>query len=313
MRNEICALMTAYGVPSFFITINPADVYNPLVKFLAGHEIDIDKLLPNEIPKYWDQLVLVAQNPVVAAKFFNVYVKAFIKTILGFDADKKNLQGGVLGVVKAHYGCVEAQGRGTLHCHMLVWLEGGLDPNALKKKLLAKPKSDFHRCLIEYLDQIIQTYIPNMPDDGCHDDDTEVHPCVTRGPYCLDDETEEAFANHLKIDQIKLVERCQRHRHQGTCYRNWHGPSNLKRCRFELDSENVISETTINPETSELMLHKLDGMVANFNSTMLQAIRCNMDIKFMGSGSDAKAVIYYITDYISKSQLKAHVAYATLE
>lgn len=54
-------------------------------------------------------------------------------------------------------------------------------------------------------------------------------------------------------------------------------------------------------------------MVANFNSMMLQAIRCNMDIKFLGSGADAKAVIYYITDYISKSQLKAHITYATLE
>jgi len=38
-----------------------------------------------------------------------------------------------------------------------------------------------------------------------------------------------------------------------------------------------------------------------------------MDIKFLGSGADAKAVIYYITDYILKSQLKAHIAYATLE
>lgn len=31
--------------------------------------------------------------------------------------------------VKAYYGCVEAQGGGTLHCHMLVWVEGGLNPD----------------------------------------------------------------------------------------------------------------------------------------------------------------------------------------
>ncbi|KAJ7199861.1 hypothetical protein GGX14DRAFT_340018, partial [Mycena pura] len=42
-------------------------------------------------------------------------------------------------------------------------------------------------------------------------------------------------------------------------------------------------------------------------------IRCNMDIKFIGSGASAKAILYYITDYITKSQLKAHVAYAALE
>ncbi|KAF8234476.1 hypothetical protein L208DRAFT_1548764 [Tricholoma matsutake] len=38
-----------------------------------------------------------------------------------------------------------------------------------------------------------------------------------------------------------------------------------------------------------------------------------MDIKFIGSGPATKAILYYITDYISKSQLKAHVAYAALE
>lgn len=62
-----------------------------------------------------------------------------------------------------------------------------------------------------------------------------------------------------------------------------------------------------------MKLRCLDGMVNNFNKTMLEAIRCNMDIKFIGSGASAKAVLYYITDYITKSQLKAHVAYAALE
>ena len=53
-------------------------------------------------------------------------------------------------------------------------------------------------------------------------------------------------------------------------------------------------------------MQKLDGMVNYFNMSMLEAICCNMDIKFIGSGSLAKAALYYITDYISKSQLKLH-------
>ena len=74
-----------------------------------------------------------------------------------------------------------------------------------------------------------------------------------------------------------------------------------------------MTETTIDSETGEITMQKLDGMVNNFNTSMLEAIRCNMDIKFIGSGSLAKAALYYITDYISKSQLKLHVAFATLE
>jgi hypothetical protein len=56
----------------------------------------------------------------------------------------------------------------------------------------------------------------------------------------------------------------------------------------------------------------LDGLVNNFNSTMIEIIRCNMDIQFLGSGPSTKAIIYYITDYITKAQLKTHVAYAAI-
>ena len=69
----------------------------------------------------------------------------------------------------------------------------------------------------------------------------------------------------------------------------------------------------MDPETGEINLKCLDGMVNHFNATIISAMRCNMDLKFIGSGESAKAILYYITDYISKAQLKARVAYAALE
>ncbi|KJA13478.1 hypothetical protein HYPSUDRAFT_151554, partial [Hypholoma sublateritium FD-334 SS-4] len=66
-------------------------------------------------------------------------------------------------------------------------------------------------------------------------------------------------------------------------------------------------------ETGDLRLRHLQGLVNTFNSTIMRAMRCNMDIKYLGSGPSTKAIIYYITDYITKSQLKTHVAYATLQ
>ena len=112
MCNQIRAMITKFGTPTFFITINSADVYNSLVKFLAGSDIDIDRLLPDQVPNYWEQAILIARA--IAAKFFNIYMKAFIHTLLGYHAEDKNLEGGALGVVKGYYGCVEAQGRGSL-------------------------------------------------------------------------------------------------------------------------------------------------------------------------------------------------------
>ncbi|KAG6895588.1 hypothetical protein C0992_000491 [Termitomyces sp. T32_za158] len=67
------------------------------------------------------------------------------------------------------------------------------------------------------------------------------------------------------------------------------------------------------PLTGELTLRCLDGLVNNFNTTILQTMRNNMDIKFIGSGPAAKAILYYITNYISKAQLNIHIAYDALE
>ena len=324
MRNEIRALMLSHGLPSFFITINPADIYNPLVKFLAGGDIDIDNLLPTDIPDYWDQTLLVAKNPVVAAKFFNLYIKAFIKSILGYDPESESVKPGVLGVVKAHYGCVEAQGRGTLHCHMLVWIEGSLDPNKLKERLLREPGGAFEKRLVAYLQDAIQTSIPVFDEEDRPDcDENEgreqadllehFHPCLTRGPVRQAHESELSYQQRCAKDLSSLAEACQRHSHRATCYKNWKGPPAEKKCRFELDEANTKPSTFFDQTTGELSMQKLDGMVNNFNTVMLQAVRCNMDIKFIGSGGLAKAALYYITDYISKAQLKAHVAYAALE
>ncbi|KAI0326524.1 hypothetical protein GY45DRAFT_1339379 [Cubamyces sp. BRFM 1775] len=127
--------------------------------------------------------------------------------------------------VTAYYGCVEAQGQGTLHCHMMIWLEGGLDLKELQLHLKGSHGNEFARRLINFLDNTISNFISEP-------------------------------------DILELTD----------------------------DEENVLPESTVDETTGELRLRILDGM-----------------------GEDTKAVIYYITDDITKSSLKAHVAYAALE
>lgn len=81
MCNQICGLMVDQGLPNFYITINPADVYNPVVKSLSGNDINVDELLPNEVPDYWKQSILVAHNPIITAKFFDLYMKSFFSVM----------------------------------------------------------------------------------------------------------------------------------------------------------------------------------------------------------------------------------------
>lgn len=321
MRNEIRGLMLQFGLPSFYITINLADVYNPLMKFLSGADIDIDDLSEGDLPSYHEQSVMIANNPALGARFFNIYVKAFIRCILGWDNDDLKKDGGILGRVNAHYGCVEAQGRGTLHCHLIVWLDGAHNVDEIRQRV-SGGDTDFQARLIDYLDDAISTALPPVVTIPENNESTprdniilNCHPCKTRGIPCTENDVngnEHPRAQYL-ADFRRLVEHCQRHKHTSTCYKYWPGPPHPKTCRFNLDENDTEETTHFDDETGDLHLRHLDGLVNNFNDTILKCIRCNMDIKFIGSGPSAKAILFYITDYITKSQLKAHVAFAALE
>jgi hypothetical protein len=52
MHCNIQTLILDKGLLTFYITINPANIYNPLVNFLAGADIDINNLLPEQVPDY---------------------------------------------------------------------------------------------------------------------------------------------------------------------------------------------------------------------------------------------------------------------
>ncbi|KAI0708654.1 hypothetical protein C8Q76DRAFT_626943 [Earliella scabrosa] len=248
---------------------------------------------------------------------------AFIKTLLCGDGTVKEGKPGILGTVKAYYGCVEAQGRGTLHCHMVIWVEGGLNPSMLQDKIKTGGV-DFRKRLVEYLDDTISTSVPPSLEDPPDQHDGPVqprsfrqrrtakpHPSSVRGLPLNADISTAHYARDAREDLIDLVVKNQSHKHSDTCYKYCgDGP---RICRFDLDPANVISETTADMDTGELTLRCLDGMVNNFNASILRALRCNMDIQFIGSGYEAKAILYYITDYVTKSPLKTHVAYAALE
>ncbi|KAF8557057.1 hypothetical protein OG21DRAFT_1596173 [Imleria badia] len=77
-RNEIRGLMVEKGLPSFYLTINPTDVYNPIIKLLSGSEFDIDNMTPDDVPNYWTQSILIANNPVITSRFFHLYMTAFV-------------------------------------------------------------------------------------------------------------------------------------------------------------------------------------------------------------------------------------------
>lgn len=72
----------------------------------------------------------------------------------------------------------------------------------------------------------------------------------------------------------------------------------------------LVTASNIDASTGEITMRRSHPWINNFNEWFITACRSNMDIKFIWSGSDAKALVYYITDYVTKSSLSFYDMFA---
>ena len=145
-RHEGVAYMETFGPPLIFTTPNPADTQQPLFLIAQGQEIRFDAHgdYQDALPKYRDMMRRVAQDPVSQTVMFELLIRLFLQVVLNVrpetlacrrQSNRKKARewctdgvaaastgAGMLGPVLAFRGEVEAQGRGSLHPHILVWL-----------------------------------------------------------------------------------------------------------------------------------------------------------------------------------------------
>lgn len=112
------------------------------------------------------------------------------------------------------------------------------------------------------------------------------------------------FALNFKRDVVKLVTNNNIHTHTTTCYK-YSKKQNNPVCRMRMPRK-IEHTSSIDIESGEIRLKRLHETINNFNEYIITACRSNMDIKYIFSGSDAKALVYYITDYVTKSNLSFH-------
>lgn len=309
MRNQIRALMHWLGSPTLFVTINPADVFSPLFCHLAGCLVDLDSCHP-ELPTDFERRLLLARNPAAGARFFNHIMQTFIDVVLKMNSK----DGGLFGKVAGYYGTIEAQGRGSLHCHMMIWVEGSLGPQALRDSVKC---AEFQKELFEYLEDMIKSGLPGdvapVPlekSDRPERPPEETHPCSLRCPHPDSEEFEREWARQL----LRTVLDCNYHVHSETCwkYLKPEEPRDHEHCRMRIDGS-TRDMTVVDEETGSILLRHFHPFINNYNEVLIMLTKCNIDLKFIGSGEGAKALIYYITDYITKTSLPTHVAFAALQ
>ncbi|KAF8830527.1 hypothetical protein HHX47_DHR2001129 [Lentinula edodes] len=157
LREEMFSLVHTNGIPHIFLTLNPSDTNNPIAQVLAGRDIDLDRFFHDLKPgsENIERTTSVAQNPVAGAQFFHITVQNLLDILLGL---KRANRKGIFGEVSVYYGVVEAQGRGSLHIHLLLWLEKGLSPKDIKQKCDSDPV--WLRKLLQWYDDVFSQNLP---------------------------------------------------------------------------------------------------------------------------------------------------------
>jgi hypothetical protein len=141
IRRQIWSTIAMRGPPSLWITINPSDTNDPIAQVLAGTDIDLDNFMSNSGPNSEMRSHTIASDPHAASEFFHFIVKVVIEELFGIKGhtaqhNRISRREGIFGKVASYIGTVEAQCRGTLHLHMVLWLCGA--PSADDMRALLK-------------------------------------------------------------------------------------------------------------------------------------------------------------------------------
>ncbi|KAJ3558572.1 hypothetical protein NM688_g846 [Phlebia brevispora] len=319
-RDDIRSMIIMYGVPIFFITFAPSESKNPLCLFLCGEAIDLTDYLPMQSTDK-ERLTTVVRNPVACAKFFDLMVRLFLKHVLRVDNDGD----GLFGKTQAYYGTVEQQGRTTLHLHLLLWIKGSYSPQEIRDRALDN-NSTFAGEILQWLEACHQGEFSTGSQGELEQrllDKGRPRPKQRPKPWWPNPSTalpepppENASESDLEewmqkviaiTDEILCVTNVHLKEHSKGCLR----PPDFI-CRGRFPRLPLYPYSFVEPETGALRLKKSESWVNTFNILLTYLMRCNTDVTSLLSGTQVRAVIAYVTDYVTKMSLKSHVVFEAI-
>lgn len=316
MRNEIRSLVYAKGVLVFFITFAPVDFKHPLCLYFCGEEIDLSQSAP-QIRHSDDRLRAIASNPIGAAHFFDFIVNLFITHILRAGSGEQ----GLFGTTEAYYGTVESQAWLTLHLHLLLWIKNTLTPQQFRDRLLSD--ATFEAEVIEWLEDahtgdyavstesslsssLEEEYVENRWGEervrsriktGVRDPATELPPSPP-----AEDASDEAWATWERalledVDRVLFFSNRHDKHHSKGC---WRVDPGYCRARFPREK---FEATMVDRDSGAMRFRKNSQWLNTFNYILTHLLRCNTDVTSLLSGTQIRAVVAYVTDYVTKGKL----------
>lgn len=167
--SKLLAMIQYFGPPSFFCTINPCDMDSNLMLRMTSTCNDTpyerEFQLPNiEIENALQRAAILADSPVESALAYSWLIDDIFSTIYNLPMNNRTdlphpeqRVTTLFGKVLSAFGVHEAQGRGSLHFHFLLWTDILFD-----QVIRHDYRHDTHEKLQHKLDSIISCSIPQQ-------------------------------------------------------------------------------------------------------------------------------------------------------
>ncbi|KAJ7697467.1 hypothetical protein B0H17DRAFT_928461 [Mycena rosella] len=255
-------------------------------------------------------------------------VQAFLTDVLGWESEDS----GIFGHTNAYYATVEQQGRLTLHLHSVIWVDNALSPQEIRDRIM-KPSSRFRKRLIAYLEDchraeyfngskaavVAKRKVPVLEPDEDSDNEIDLTsayrpptqtfarpppkacaaaPCPSNCAACKKDK---AWWDDYELAVDDILVR-----------------SNVKDFKIRRDSEcrawfpRDVFQTSSMADGGHIDVHHIEHDLNTTNPILTNLCRCNSDVTSLLSGTAVKAVILYVSDYVSKLSLKSYQMFASV-
>ena len=82
-------------------------------------------------------------------------------------------------------------------------------------------------------------------------------------------------------------------------------------CRARFPRQ-VHEETRVDTTDGHIVMKKLEAYMNTFTACLTYLMRCNTDVTSLSSGTSIKAIVSYISDYVTKPALKTHQIFSSM-
>ncbi|KAI0747734.1 hypothetical protein C8Q80DRAFT_1058380, partial [Daedaleopsis nitida] len=235
----------------------------------------------------------------------------------------------------------------TLHLHMLVWIKNSLTPQEIREHIM-DPESTFQKEMVEYLESVHKgeflrgdmdsvgerleeakvknpfrvpatERLPEVPPMWCaHSSRADCHACMAYNKWRL--EYEDGIDEILYTSNVHKCTTRNKKDYIGKGAQNGLQEVDNRGCTDSITKvckahfpRDTLSETAVDPESGALIMKKGEPWLSTFTPSISYLLHCNHDVTSSLSGTAIKSVIAYVADYITKTPLKTHVMFQSIQ